>query len=115
MTPSSPPRPAASLPPVAAGLVPDGPASRLAAPVSVIGLSAGELTSRFGRPSWTRRERPAAVWQYESAACTLDIYLYDENGASRVVHVEARDRHAAPLPPGPCLDQLQTERRPASS
>jgi hypothetical protein len=82
----------------------------------VIGLSGQEVMARLGRPNWTRRERPAEVWQYEAGACTLDLYLYQDHGTDRVIHAEARDRAAASVPLAGCLALIGARQpvRPAS-
>ncbi len=97
--------------PVAAGSEqPRLPASATAA--SLVGLSKAELTSLIGAPKWTRRENPAEVWQYQGASCVLDVYLYAENGAPRVLHAEARGETAQPVTLAACLKRIEVERRP---
>jgi len=86
-----------------------------ATPISLVGLSANELTSLLGAPAWTRREHPAEVWQYQGTACVLDIYFYEESGTSRVLYVEARDDSARSVTLAACLERIEAERRPNSS
>ena len=56
------------------------------------GLSKAELVARFGEPDFRRTEPPAELWQYRRAECVLDIFLYRDHGAFRVVHAETHDR-----------------------
>jgi hypothetical protein len=106
------PSPPASLPtlPAAAGSsFPRLPGSATAA--SLVGLSASELSAALGPPRWRRAERPAQVWQYQGATCVLDVYLYEEQGAPRVVFAEARDESALPVTLAACLQRIEAERR----
>jgi len=118
LDPSASPATATSSPhpatvPVAAGAPqPRLPASATAA--SLVGLSAAELFSLIGAPKWTRRESQAEVWQYQGAACVLDVYLYAESGTARVLYAEARDQAAQPVTLAACLKRIEVERRPSS-
>src|SRR6266851_7548356 len=89
-----PPPPAAAEPPAppepapAAALIPELPV--------LTGLGPAELVALFGEPDFRRRDPPAELWQYRSADCVLDVFLYGEGGTYRVVRSETRDRHALP-------------------
>ena len=85
-----------------------------AMPLALIGLSGPELSTLIGAPRWTRRESPAEVWQYQGASCILDVYLYAEAGALRVIHAEARDDSALPVTIADCLERIEAERRPGT-
>ena len=97
--------------PAAAGFSqPRLPASATAA--ALVGLSASDLSALIGSPRWMRRESPAQVWQYQGATCVLDVVLYEEGGAPRVVYAEARDESALPVTLAACLQRIEAERRP---
>jgi len=78
---------------------------------SLVGLSDAELSRLIGPPRWRRAESPAQVWQYQGATCVLDIYLYEEAGAPRVVYAEACDESALPVTLAACLQRIEAERR----
>jgi hypothetical protein len=78
---------------------------------ALVGLSAADLTAAIGSPRWRRRESPAEVWQYQGASCVLDVFLYQEVGAARVVYAEARDESLLPVTLAACLQRIEAERR----
>ena len=88
--------------------------STFATPASLLGLPAKELVALLGAPKWTRRERPAQVWQYQGGACVLDVYLYEENGTASVVYAEARGEASQPVTLAHCLERIEAERRSPS-
>ena len=59
------------------------------------GLDASEVITLVGEPDFRRNDPPAQLWQYRSAACVLDVYLYREGDAYRVTRVESRERSLA--------------------
>ena len=100
-----PESPAAPLPESAAA----APAPELAKPArpeDVLGLAADALEKLLGRPELVRRDAPAQVWQYRSASCVVDLYLYPERASYRVAYIEARDRSAADMAAQRCFDSL---------
>jgi hypothetical protein len=104
------------LPPALASLPSSPPPAAPALPTSataasLLGLSGPELSALIGPPRWRRSESPAEVWQYQGQTCVLDVYLYQEAGAVRVVHAEARDESALPVTLASCLQRLEAERR----
>jgi hypothetical protein len=67
----------------------------------LLGLTAGELVQRFGRPALQVREGPGLKLQFRGR-CVLDAYLYpppSRPGPERVTHVDTR------LPSGIDTDQ----------
>ena len=50
----------------------------------------------LGEPDLRRPEPPAELWQYRSADCVLDVFLYADDGRYRVVRSETRNRHVLP-------------------
>jgi len=75
-------------------------------------LDAGPDTVRgvLGPPTRVRNEPPARIWQYVSERCVLDVFLYERDGRRTAVHLDARDRDAAPLEARTCLRSLLTQR-----
>jgi hypothetical protein len=80
-------------------------------PKALIGLDRSGLSKLLGEPRLVRRETPAEIWQYVGTECVFDVFLYEEQGAYRVIHAEARDDEV-PLKTEPrsCLNQLLRER-----
>ena len=102
--------PTGSTPPILAA----APASKPAIdhdPNALIGLDRSGLSKLLGEPRLVRRETPAEIWQYVGTECVFDVFLYEEQGAYRVIHAEARDDEV-PLKTEPrrCLNQLLRER-----
>lgn len=60
------------------------------------GMGPAELVALLGEPDFRRREPPAELWQYRSADCVLDVFLYGDTGRYHVVRSETRDRHVLP-------------------
>jgi hypothetical protein len=65
-------------------------------------MSDRQLTQRLGAPDFTRRDAPAEIWQYRSASCVLDVFLYPEGGGLKVVHATTRDRDKLGTPDDSC-------------
>lgn len=84
----SPPQPTATSVEPAATRIPELPV--------LTGMGSAELVALLGEPDFRRREPPAELWQYRSADCVLDVFLYSESGRYRVVRSETRDRHVLP-------------------
>ena len=56
------------------------------------GLEPNELLSLLGEPNLRRSDPPAELWQYRDAGCVLELYLYRDGDAYRVVRAETRGR-----------------------
>jgi len=72
----------------------------------LIGLEPRELQDRLGEPALLRRDAPAEIWQYRSALCVLDLFLYRDGAATRVTNAELRPRDGRDLPAATCLSSL---------
>jgi len=83
-------------------------------PAQFMGLDPIRLEQRLGAPELRRREPPAEVWQYRTASCILDLFLYAKSGIKEVVYVEARDFTAAEIETRQCLRGLLLERQSAA-
>ena len=100
---ASTPRPATVEPPrpVAAEPVERG---------DLIGLTAGELGSRFGPPRLTVREGDGTKLQYANEKCVIDAYLYPPaggSGAARVTHVDTRTRDGRDAEQTSCITSVE--------
>lgn len=91
---STGPRPAGEQPGVPAR--PSSPQE----PRRLLGLTPTDLIQRFGNPAFQVREGESLKLQFRGQRCTLDAYLYPQNGGLRVEHVDAR------APNGLDIDQL---------
>ncbi len=62
-------------------------------PTQVVGMVQTDLRRLMGEPSLVRTEATAEVWQYRSAGCVMDLFLYrNGRGSGReVVYFEVRD------------------------
>ncbi len=69
---------------------------------SLTQMSDSQLTQRLGAPDFTRHDAPAEIWQYRSASCVLDVFLYPEDGGLKVVHATTRDRVKLGTPDDSC-------------
>ncbi len=58
----------------------------------LVGLSAADLRRLLGEPDFRRQEPLAEFWQYRTADCVLDLFLYSDGRAYHVVHADTRDR-----------------------
>lgn len=69
---------------------------------------ADTVRALLGRPTYTRVEPPAEVWQYAAEGCVLDITFYPErqSGPLRSSWLESRDIDGKPMDPTACLPQV---------
>ena len=56
------------------------------------GMYGDYVATRLGAPQFRRRDGQAEIWQYRGSACTLDVFLYTDDGNLKVRYVEARGR-----------------------
>jgi hypothetical protein len=111
---AAPPMPAASDGLVAtsasAVLAPALPASRTSSDAAsrlgtLQGLRPVDIVRQFGQPDFRRTEPPAELWQYRTADCVLDIFLYAEPDGFHVLHAEVRGRGGAVASRGGCFEE----------
>jgi hypothetical protein len=81
----------------------------------IVGLQPDELLALLGPPDLQRSEPPAQYWQYRSADCVLDIFLYREGGGYRVVETATRERNLAHPSSAPCRDGTTTVDTPVGT
>ncbi|CAA7614092.1 conserved exported hypothetical protein [Candidatus Terasakiella magnetica] len=79
-------------------------------PEALKGLSAVQVERALGDPSFRRRDPPAEIWQYRVKACTLDLFLYDENSSRKVSHVAVRTPGGNTITAQDCLDEIIARR-----
>ena len=60
----------------------------------LLGLDNDDLSDLLGAPSLEREEPPAMIWQYQTQACVVDVFLYADGGENQVDHVEVRGRES---------------------
>jgi len=75
----------------------------------MIGMTASDLISRFGQPTFQVKEGPGNKLQWSRNGCVLDAYLYPPvgvHGAEKVMHVDSRQPSGAHLNINACLDLL---------
>ncbi len=77
---------------------------------TMIGLTANDLISRFGQPTFQVKEGPGTKLQWSQNGCVLDAYLYPpESGhaGDRVTHVDSRQPSGADININACLDLMR--------
>ena len=74
------------------------------------GLSDRDVRRVLGDPDFRRQEPPAEIWQYRSAECVLDLFLYDDRGQYRVAYAETHDRGFTRVSQASCYSGLVNAR-----
>jgi hypothetical protein len=82
-----------------------------AAPGDLTGIEGAALQRLLGAPGLVRKDYPAEVWQYRSASCVLDIYLYPDHDRLTVAHAEARAPEITGDPLPTCIGQFAQSRQ----
>ena len=75
----------------------------------LIGMTAAELSARFGQPGFTVQEGVGTKLQWAGNGCVLDAYLYPPQtgqGAPRVTHVDTRRPSGDRIEQTICLGML---------
>jgi hypothetical protein len=55
-------------------------------------MSASDVVALIGEPDFRLVESPAEMWQYRSADCVVDLFLYHSGDEFRVTDEDARNR-----------------------
>ena len=90
-------------------LMPPPPPGGLA-PSALKGMSGAQAEYSLGRPSFVRKDPPAEIWQYRVKACTLDLFLYEENGRLAIAHYAVRVPNGGTIADLACLDDVIARR-----
>jgi hypothetical protein len=77
---------------------------------SLGGLTSASVKHLFGEPDLRRQEATAQIWQYRSAECVLEIYLYRDDGQYRVAYAETHDRGLVRVSQSTCYTGLAAAR-----
>jgi len=83
------------------------PAPPAGEPPNVIGLSAVAMRATFGAPAFVRKDGETEFWRYNGATCRAFFFLYKQNGALAVGHVETLPHGAAIAADNNCLNALR--------
>ena len=75
------------------------------------GLNEAELWRLLGKPDFRRHEAPAEIWQYRSADCVLDLFLYRSAGKYRVAYAETHNRGVISVSQTSCYAGLVARHR----
>lgn len=70
-------------------------------------MRASEVEALVGEPDFRRVEPPAELWQYRSAECVVDLFLYGQGDGMHVTHEDARGRNPARANSDRCGDGEQ--------
>jgi hypothetical protein len=85
------------------------PVQRPSATSALVGLTASELVTRFGQPSFQVREGPGIKLQWSANGCVLDTYLYSSGsgrGAETVTHIDTRRPSGGTISQPECVGLL---------
>jgi hypothetical protein len=94
----------AAIPPASPAVRPVVVVARPPALAKLHDLTAAQLVAMIGEPDFRRVEPPAELWQYRSADCVLDLFLYGDGQTFHVVHADARDRDITRADHARCVD-----------
>lgn len=72
----------------------------------LVGLDQPQIEALLGVPELIRREPPAAVLQYRTDNCVVDLFLYQEADRLRVTESTTRGRDGGTRQPDQCLAAL---------
>jgi len=83
-------------------------------PPGLIGLSAGDVRTAFGTPTFVRKENGAEMWRYDGKDCRTFFFLYTKDSAQAVRHVETLPHGRDSAFDANCLGLLHDGQRPVS-
>lgn len=78
------------------------------------GMRSPDLLALLGQPNLRRIDPPAELWQYRGTNCVLQLYLYRDGDAFRVVHAEMLGRNPTSGEGCPAVGNLSPA-KPAST
>lgn len=62
--------------------------SRPEAEIGLVGRDSNTVLATYGKPAFVRKEADAELWRYDGAQCAAFFFLYKDQDALRVRHVE---------------------------
>ena len=86
-------------------------------PTSLMGMLPTDITNLLGEPSLKRSDAPAQLWQYRTASCALNLFLYPTAGPSSlsVSHYEAVTLSNGVVSDKSCLGSIMKNKIVAAS
>jgi len=75
-------------------------------PKGLTSLTAATLSATYGAASFVRKENGTEMWRYDVGACRIFFFLYPQNGALSVRHVESVPRGKTVSVDQNCLNAL---------
>ncbi len=74
----------------------------------LLGQNAEWVNANLGQPTFKRKDGQAELWQYKSAECVLNIFIYEDvnGGQRRVLHFDGRDLEGKSIARELCLNNL---------
>ena len=91
-----------------AGLLPTTPSLT---PEELLGMTANQMTSLFGKPVFVRRDPPGEFWRYRSKMCVLELYFYRDGVSQRVEHKEMRKNDQPVESQQACINEFLSRAR----
>ncbi|HWA30374.1 MAG TPA: hypothetical protein VG867_04725 [Rhizomicrobium sp.] len=92
--------------------IPSGPPP--GEPAGYAGIDSGALRIAMGTPAFVRKETGGSeLWRYDGPGCKAFFFLYPQNGALSVRHVETVPRPQDASADPDCLSRLRV--KPATS
>ena len=107
----APPKRAEKPKPQIAAIAPPAKPSINDDPKQLFGFDGHRVAALLGPAIFVRRDGTAEVWQYRADGCVLDVYLYKENGALSVAHIDLRKRRKATQPARRCFRGMLARRQ----
>lgn len=59
-------------------------------PAKLVGVDGFDVEEALGKPDFIRKDDGVEIWQYRTAQCILDLFLYQKRGHLSVDHSELR-------------------------
>jgi len=59
-------------------------------PSKLVGIDGFDVEEALGKPDFIRKDDGVEIWQYRTAHCILDLFLYQKRGHLSVDHSELR-------------------------
>lgn len=59
-------------------------------PTKLVGVDGFDVEEALGKPDFIRKDDGVEIWQYRTAHCILDLFLYQKRGHLSVDHSELR-------------------------